>query len=192
LEMVADGWCYAPLLLKQAAVETNPVERMKLSVAFAVAGLSNTCCVKKPFNPIVGRSPCTPDFPIFLAIFASLCSLQILTRGGWAGETMEGFFEDGTQVFCEQVSHHPPVTNWEVVGPGGVYHFSGSGELSASFRANSVKGHQEGIHCIDFPTDGGRITYHLPEVWVRGVAWGERIIEYDGLMVFVDEKNKLV
>ena len=82
LEMVADGWCYAPLLLKQAAVETNPVERMKLSVAFAVAGLSNTCCVKKPFNPIVGRSPCTPDFPIFLAIFASLCSLQILTRAG--------------------------------------------------------------------------------------------------------------
>ena len=55
LEMVADGWCYAPLFLKQAAVEADPVERMKMVITFAVAGLSNTCVVKKPFNPIVGK-----------------------------------------------------------------------------------------------------------------------------------------
>ena len=54
LEMVADGWCYAPLFLKQASVEPDPVERMKMVITFAVAGLSNTCVVKKPFNPIVG------------------------------------------------------------------------------------------------------------------------------------------
>jgi len=159
--MVADGWCYAPLFLKQAAVEADPVERMKMVITFAVAGLSNTCVVKKPFNPIVG-------------------------------ETMEGLFEDGTQIFCEQVSHHPPVTNWQVIGPGEMFHFYGSGELCASFRANAVKGHQEGIHCIEFALDGGKIIYGLPEVWVRGVAWGDRIIEYDGLMTFHDPKNKIV
>lgn len=161
LEMVADGWCYAPLFLKQASVEPDPVERMKMVITFAVAGLSNTCVVKKPFNPIVG-------------------------------ETMEGMFEDGTEIYCEQVSHHPPVTNWEMVGPGNMFHFYGSGELSASFRANSVRGHQEGVHCVDFSLDNGRITYNLPEVWVRGVAWGERIIEYDGIMTFHDVANKII
>lgn len=44
---------------------------------------------------------------------------------------------------------------------------------------------------VDFALDNGRITYNLPEVWVRGVAWGDRIIEYDGVMNFHDEKNKL-
>merc|ERR1712000_54101 len=136
LEMVADGWCFAPIFLKQAALESDPIERMKMVITFAIAGLSNTCCA--------------------------------------------------------QVSHHPPITNWEVLGPGGMYHFFGSGELSAAFRGTSIRGHQEGEHVIDFAMDGGRITYKLPEVWVRGVVYGDRIIEYDGLVVFHDEKNKIL
>lgn len=27
------------------------------------------------------------------------------------GETLQGQFNDGTQVYCEQFSHHPPVSN---------------------------------------------------------------------------------
>jgi len=161
LEMVADGWCFAPIYLKQAAVESDPIERMKMVVTFAIAGLSNTCCAKKPLNPLLG-------------------------------ETFEAVLEDGTEIFCEQVSHHPPVTNWEVQGPGGMYHFYGSGELTAAFRGNSIRGHQEGSHVIDFKLDGGQITYKLPEVWVRGIMFGERIIEYDGLVTFHDEKNKIL
>lgn len=161
LEMICDGWCYAPIFLKQAALESDPVERMKLVVTFAVAGLSNTCTPKKPFNPIIG-------------------------------ETFEASFEDDTLIFCEQTSHHPPITNWEVVGPNNMYHFYGSGELHASFRGNSIKGHQEGCHYIDFSLDGGQIEYKLPEVWVRGIMWGDRIIEYDGVITFTDKKNKLV
>lgn len=161
LEMVADGWCYAPIFLKQAAVETNPVERMKMVVTFAIAGLSNTCTSKKPLNPILG-------------------------------ETFEATFDDGTQIFCEQVSHHPPITNWEVVGPQEMYTFYGSGELTAAFRGNSIRGHQAGVHYIDFHMNGGRITYELPEVWVRGIMFGERIIEYDGLVSFHDKQNKVI
>ena len=108
------------------------------------------------------------------------------------GETYEATFPDGTQIFCEQVSHHPPITNWELIGPQNMYSFYGSGELSAAFRGNSIRGHQAGTHYIDFHLDGGRITYELPEVWVRGIMFGERIIEYDGLVTFHDEKNKLM
>lgn len=106
------------------------------------------------------------------------------------GETFEATYDDGTQVFCEQSSHHPPITNWEMIGPGKNYHFYGHGEWSASFRGNSVRGRQLGAHIIEFP-DGGKIEYHLPDVWVRGVMLGDRIVEYDGEIIFKDAKNNL-
>ena len=51
--------------------------------------------------------------------------------------------KDGTQLYLEQASHHPPVSNWSMVGPDECYHFYGSGEWQASFRGNSVKGYGE-------------------------------------------------
>jgi len=107
------------------------------------------------------------------------------------GETYEATFSDGSQLFCEQSSHHPPVTNWEMIGPEECYHFYGSGEWVASFRGNSIKGQQLGDQIIDF-RDGTQIVYNLAEVWARGIMWGDRIVEYDGEMVFRDKKNGLL
>jgi hypothetical protein len=160
LERIVDGWCYAPIYLKRAAEEEDPLERLKLVITFAIAGLSNTVTAKKPFNPILG-------------------------------ETFEAQFEDGTDIFCEQTSHHPPVTNWNIEGPNNSYNFYGYGEWCASFRGNSIKGEQKGMHYVDF-NDGTQIQYELPACWARGIMWGDRIIEYDGEMLFVDKKNKLV
>jgi len=106
------------------------------------------------------------------------------------GETYQGGFEDGTQVFVEQSSHHPPITSWLVVGPRSLYRFSGAGEWTASFRANSVKGWQSGTFRVDF-LDGSRVTFGLPQVNVGGIMWGDRVIDYEGAISFVDEKNKL-
>jgi len=106
------------------------------------------------------------------------------------GETYQGVYEDGTLVFCEQTSHHPPVTNWEVMGPKNLYHFYGYGEWIASFRGNSIKGQQEGTTVIEF-ADGGSISYSLPAAWIGGILVGDRVVEYDGLMRFRDDKNKI-
>lgn len=57
------------------------------------------------------------------------------------GETYQGVFEDGTLIYCEQVSHHPMVSAWEMIGPNGCFHFSGHGQWIGSFRGNSVKGY---------------------------------------------------
>jgi len=160
LQRIADSWCYAPIFLNKAANHENPVERMKNVMTFALAGLSNTCVPKKPFNPVIG-------------------------------ETYEAIFDDGTQMFCEQSSHHPPISNWEVVGADNAYHFYGSGEWAASFRGNSICGHQMGLHYVEFP-DGGLITFELPQVWARGIMWGDRIVEYDGEVHFKDQKNNLL
>jgi hypothetical protein len=132
---------------------------MKNTAAFVVAGLSNTCYMKKPFNPILG-------------------------------ETYQATYEDGTQIFCEQSSHHPPVSNWQVFGPDNLYHLYGYGEWGASFRGNAIKGIQTGQHVIEFK-DGGSLYYHLPEVWIRGIVTGERVVEYDGVIKMRDDYNKI-
>eukprot|EP01087_Luapelamoeba_hula_P017794 TRINITY_DN5639_c0_g1_i2.p1 TRINITY_DN5639_c0_g1~~TRINITY_DN5639_c0_g1_i2.p1 ORF type:complete len:398 (-),score=72.38 TRINITY_DN5639_c0_g1_i2:172-1365(-) len=159
LERIADGWWAAPAFLSKAAEATDPVDRFKWVITFAIAGFHNTCAQLKPFNPILG-------------------------------ETYQATFGDGTQIYCEQSSHHPPVSNFLVVGPNQTWRLYGYGEWSASFRVNTVKGHQRGPHTVEF-SDGTRITYNLPWMNVHGIIMGERIIEYEGPMAFRDEKNGL-
>lgn len=183
---------------------TDPVERLKLVICFALSGLHLTCRQAKPFNPILG-------------------------------ETYQATFNDGTQVFCEQVSHHPPVTAWELIGPNGSYHFHGRGAWIASFRVNSVTGYvdadvgavtvtvcvvvvcllrqrssrswlewradtgscgllcsqQQGMSTIEF-TDGTHIVFGpLPEVALRGILFGDRVMEYQGKMTFSYPEHNL-
>jgi hypothetical protein len=161
LERLSDGWWSAPMYLNKAAHTSDPVERLKLVMTFAVSGFFNTVENQKgkPFNPILG-------------------------------ETFQATFEDGTRIYAEQASHHPPITCWQVFGPEDCYHFYGYGEWSASFRGNSVKGHQAGPNIINF-ADGSCITYSLPEAHVGGIMFGERIIEYLGTIDFRDEQNGL-
>jgi hypothetical protein len=103
----------APSFLNKAAHTSDPVERFKLVMTFAVSGFFNTVENQKgkPFNPVLG-------------------------------ETYQATFEDGTRIHAEQASHHPPITCWQVFGPEDCYHFYGFGEWSASFRGNSVKGYR--------------------------------------------------
>jgi len=153
LERIVEGFSFAPIFLTQAAQTTDPVERLKLVICFAISGLALTCRQAKPFNPILG-------------------------------ETYEATFADGTQVFCEQTSHHPPVTAWEFIGPNGSYHFHGRGAWVASFRMNSVTGQQQGESTVEF-TDGTRIVFGpLPEVSLRGILFSDRVMEYFGKMRF--------
>jgi hypothetical protein len=159
LQRLASGWRYTPFFLNRAAEISDPLERFKLVIAFALASLSLQVTEKKPFNPIIG-------------------------------ETFQANFEDGTEIFLEQTSHHPPKSNWEVFGPNKNYHFWGYGEWAASCTGNTVKGYQKGPNNIDFP-DGQRISFSEPVIMIRGIMFGERYIEFGSTMTFVDEKNNL-
>ena len=41
------------------------------------------------------------------------------------GETLEGSYADGTKIYCEQISHHPPVSYFLVIGPEESYRYTG-------------------------------------------------------------------
>ena len=50
------------------------------------------------------------------------------------GETYEGAFANGTRVLCEQSSHHPPASNFQVLPEDDSYRFYGFGIFSAHWK----------------------------------------------------------
>ncbi len=106
------------------------------------------------------------------------------------GETFEGSYKDGSQIFLEQTSHHPPISSFQLIGPNGIYHVHGSHEFAASLRPNSILGSQIGLTHVDF-LDGTRISFHLPAALVRGTILGDRNFTWVGNCRFTDEKNHL-
>lgn len=50
------------------------------------------------------------------------------------GETYQAHMDDGTQIFMEQSSHHPPVSSWHVTGADKCYEFFGFVGYVATFR----------------------------------------------------------
>lgn len=62
------------------------------------------------------------------------------------GETYQSKYPNGVEVYCEQISHHPPVSSWQMVDPAGRFVFSGNGNWVAGIKGNSVRGRQTGIN----------------------------------------------
>lgn len=106
------------------------------------------------------------------------------------GETFQAGYADGSKMVLEQTSHHPPISHFQFFGPEESYQLHGWGGWNASFRGNSLKGGNPGPHTLVFP-DGQTITWTLPEVWIRGVLWGDRQMEYHGNLEISDKANHL-
>jgi hypothetical protein len=77
------------------------------------------------------------------------------------GETYQGHFSDGTAIFIEHISHHPPIAYYCVIGPENSYKFYGFYEFTARVSGNSVIGRQKGPNIIEFH-DGGRVVFERP------------------------------
>jgi len=106
------------------------------------------------------------------------------------GETYQGTFADGTNVFLEQSTHHPPGSRWLLIGPGKSWTFSGSAVMSAAFRGNVVWGSQKGSNIVEF-ADGQVISFTTPTMGVHGILMGERFYDYAGIIRFRDTHNRL-
>jgi hypothetical protein len=106
------------------------------------------------------------------------------------GETYQAHFLDGSEIYLEQISHHPPISAFQVLGPSRSWQLSGYHDFKASFRPNGIGGGQYGPNHVDFP-DGTRITFNMPSVNLSGIMWGDRVCEWSGTSTFEDTKNNL-
>jgi hypothetical protein len=108
------------------------------------------------------------------------------------GETYQGCLSDGTMIYAEQTSHHPPVQTWNVQGPGGCYVYSGWMGYSAKVRFNKVCVTTRGSRSVTFP-DGACITIECSSTdQYVNIMYGDLRHETLGSCRFVDGHNGLV
>ena len=108
--------------------------------------------------PVLCACPAlTPSF-----IHASISRPQPQPFNPILGETYQARYPNGVEVFCEQISHHPPVSSWQVVEP--------SGKVRHSMPVNDEHINMLHLGCV-------RGSAQRPS-WVTGrdaVDWSQRV-----------------
>jgi len=162
LECVAGDVLYTKLLDKAAACE-DPLERMKYVVAFTMAGLHRNAVEMGNNGPLN---------PIL-------------------GETFSAEKSDGTKLYCEQISHHPPVSAYLLIHPQGEYKLYGTGEVAARLTGlNTIHGQRIGQTVIEFK-NGDKIVAANPEMKIEGIMMGDRTLNHIKSFTITDKTNQL-
>ncbi len=99
-------------------------------------------------------------------------------------------WEDGSQIFLEQTSHHPPISHYIMYGPNENYKYYGYSHFSSSAGLNSLKVVNKGKRVIEFK-DKTRITFDFVNDHYSNSFWGTLRHENLGEINFTDEKNGL-
>ena len=87
------------------------------------------------------------------------------------GETYEMMWEDGSHEYVEQTSHHPPCSNFLLMGPNGNYKFSGYLNFKSNAWFNSMKLTNTGKRCVEFK-DGTHIDFNYCQDQYSNTFWG--------------------
>jgi len=120
-----------------------------------------------------------------------VCTLHLTTEqkkpfNPILGETLQGKLGDA-YLFLEQTSHHPPVSHFQVFDEHFVY--SGYSEIFANMGANSVKGGDKGK--FNLKIQGRTISWHVPDIHIEGLLWGDRNFNWSNTLKIRDETNDL-
>jgi len=103
------------------------------------------------------------------------------------GETFQGLI-DGCPIYLEQVSHHPPMCAYQMLGRG--YEISGLTEFAADISTNSVKSKKMGYPVIKFNKFNTKIIAEYPAGIMSGTTFGKRTFYLTGKLYLLDEKNR--
>lgn len=161
LQRLAEIYSYLPCYAEKIYKEKDPIDRMKWYLAYSIAALYGNLEQKKPLNPV------------------------------W-GETYQGYLGSKEyKVYCEQVSHHPPITQITIDCPYLTLH--GTHYVEASTYPNSIKVKSIGKHVITLK-DEQKTTIILkkrPNVQVEGLVVGKRTMAYIDILEIEDPLNKV-
>lgn len=102
------------------------------------------------------------------------------------GETLQAYWEDGTQAYCEHTVHHPPVTNFQILSRG--FKLEGHLELIGKFKKNSLIGGYKGKVQVTF-ANNQVISFTYPQFRAGGMIFGSRTVNWSHDMTFEDSTN---
>jgi len=101
--------------------------------------------------------------------------------------------DDGTKsvLRAEQVSHHPPITAFEIRNKEKGIRYESTGEFKAKFRGNYIDSCVEGQHQLHLEKFGETYTISWATMVARGLVWGNARIEHGGNLIISCEKSGL-
>ena len=143
-ETMIYGSVYFPLYMNMAIKTTDPLKRFQLFTISQICSLYHGDGGRTYFQK--------PLNPIL-------------------GETISGFYQDGTLCYGEQVSHHPPIPYFLVIGPNNSYRYFGYGNYKAKAGFNSGRLINSGKRQVVFK-DGQVITVTATIDIYEGTFWG--------------------
>ena len=104
------------------------------------------------------------------------------------GETWQASLPNGASIFLEQMSHHPPISAFQLFGPG--YYFHGLSEPAVAYKANAIKTSAKGYRRIEF-SDGSAIDMTFPAYYIKGLLYSAPRADLGGVAEFTDVQNGL-
>ncbi|WIA33504.1 hypothetical protein OEZ86_006630 [Tetradesmus obliquus] len=150
-----------PDYINAAAAAQDPLERMKLLVTWMVAGLHHSVENWKK-----------PFNPIL-------------------GETWQATMPGGLQLFMEQVSHHPPVSAYQLQGPGWALSGWSQPAVVPVVKFYGIKTVAKGARSISF-ADGSSVEMTMPHFAIKGVVYAAKPhAEVLGVARLLDEQHRL-
>ncbi|CAK89100.1 unnamed protein product (macronuclear) [Paramecium tetraurelia] len=105
------------------------------------------------------------------------------------GETFQGFY-DNCPIYCEQISHHPPICAIQMYGRK--YRIDAQLELIANFNSNSVVGRNVGTVKITFENPHQVVLITLAPGSLNGTTYGDKVMNYLEKQFIIDLKNKII
>jgi len=161
LHRVASKYGYFPIYAEKIIEKSDPIEKMKNFLALSIAALYGDLQQMKPLNPI------------------------------W-GETYQGYLGNSSnKVYCEQISHHPPMSHITIESP--LFTVHATHHVEAATYPTSIKVINKGKNVAIF-NDEQKTTYTIkerPETQIHGTIFGERTMHYTGCMLIKDKTNKI-
>ena len=103
------------------------------------------------------------------------------------GETVQRTCGD-CEIYCEQISHHPPICGFFMVGPN--FRVYSSFEYTVFVAPNSSKSKRRPSATIEF-ADGTRVTLTQPTLFVTGIVFGRRGLAFDDFLTISDPAHDL-
>ncbi len=96
---------------------------------------------------------------------------------------------DGCPIYAEQISHHPPISCFYMIGRG--YKIFGAIEAKVNIHLNSADGVNEGFYHVEYD-DGQKISFTGPAGEMSNTTMGgNRQFNFLGKGCYYDMKNKL-
>nr|ACI90348.1 oxysterol-binding protein-like protein [Philodina roseola] len=164
LEKISDYYYHCDIL-EEAVNSPDPLIRMKTIVKFYLSGFyKKPKGLKKPYNPILG-------------------------------ETYRCYFHhtksnSKTFYLAEQISHHPPITNFHVSNRQEGFSIQGSILTKSKFYGNSISAILDGTARLTLLNRGEDYVMTMPYANCKGILIGKLTMELGGKVNIVCEKTR--